>query len=141
MTQLKRNALACAILASSLNPAASASTATAFDLDCTVRGTYFDGERQEQFEDDLVLRYRIDLEEGRFCSGPCNETKPIGRVTPTTILLINDQDENGENQEWLDINRESGAFRWFLGPSLRDSIRMVGTCASGQFSGFPNIRF
>lgn len=117
---------------------ASIGALAAFNLVCTVQGTFFDHKRQEG--DSFPIEYRIDLTEGRFCVGTCSVTRPIARITETDLFLAADRDDQGGNTEFIKISRESGGYVWILG-QVPGEVRIVGKCERAPFGGFPSLKF
>lgn len=109
-----------------------------FNLICTVQGTYFD--KKQQDGGSFPVEYRIDLAEGRFCVGTCDETHPIAKATATDFYLVAKSYEDGSNKEFIKINRESGSYVWILGAPPSE-VRLIGECEKRPFSGFPQRKF
>lgn len=110
----------------------------AFNLVCTVTAVLFDHNRQPG--PNPTIEYHVDLGAGRFCTGPCTESRPIAQITPTDLYLAASRDQKNQNAEFIKVSRESGGYVWILGYPPGE-IRMVGRCDKHPFSGLPKPKF
>jgi hypothetical protein len=117
--------------------AAATQAALAFNLVCT--GTERSGplglalpmSGATPFE----ISYRLDLDQGRWCSDACGETETVAGVVLARILL---RDRHGrEGSHVIIFDPATGR----LTDTLNHHDRMVlrhATCVREAFSGFPN---
>ena len=115
-------------------------TVAAFNLVCSGTTGTIDMERPFAPMADpnpVSITYRIDLQEGRWCSNDCTSTKPIYQVTSTQIVLEYSEDAP-DHFHWLE--RETGRFvnRLTLFPRM---LMTRGECTRSDFTGFPPLRF
>ena len=109
----------------------------AFDLVCT--GTISTVEKgRSKNKEPTSVRYRVDLERGRYCLGKCTTTQPIHSVTSTEIVLRFWQD--GDAGYITRINREDGSYSDVM--RLGDGRLVdIGKCERAPFSGHPDRKF
>jgi hypothetical protein len=121
-----------------------AAQSQAFDLNCKInRMAAYDGGKPTQLLDEPIdASFRIDLTEGRYCSGECKETKPIYRVTQTTIILdfVRTPDDKG-SERIEKVSRESGSYVSQLWYDGQTSMVTLGACSPAPFTGFPKRKF
>lgn len=116
--------------------------AAVFNLDCT--GTTFIGAGldaiKKQNQTPYAETFRIDLNAERWCSGKCETTTHIYRVSPTMIMLKLEQDEKIGSESFISLNREDGSV---LDRTRVDTfiVMNTGKCQSAPFTGFPARKF
>src|SRR3954447_5804437 len=99
----------------------------AFNLICT--GTaYVGATRVDALKKENQLPYaetfRINLKEGRWCSGKCQTTSAIYSIGPTTIMLKLEQDKEASTESFISINREDGKI---LDRTTADTMLLMNT--------------
>jgi hypothetical protein len=120
--------------------------AATFNLICsgTSETRTVDGTSTESYR----YEYRFDLTQNKWCDGECRETRNILRVSPTRIVLTDQDIETSERRDmsFEQINRETGEhysssiYRNGISRMLRESR---GHCEPAPFTGFPTpvVRF
>jgi hypothetical protein len=126
--------------------AAAVAAAAAFNLVCS--GTIAAGSMSDlvnpQKKTPIEVVYRIDLHEGRYCTGDCASTLPIYRVTDAQIVFQFSEDKDAGTDSLEMVNRESGEYlsrSRFFGLTPPAFIMTQGTCEKARFTGFPARKF
>lgn len=125
--------------------AAVVAATAAFNLVCS--GTFVVGSMNDivtQKKTPTEVVYRIDLNEGRFCTGNCANTSPIYRVTDTQIIFEASEDKDAGSDTLEMVNRESGQYLnrlRFLDLTTPTIIMTQGVCEKAPFTGFPVRKF
>lgn len=113
---------------------AATAAALLFDLVCTgseinyTSGTHM---TEKPFE----LRLRLDLAQGKYCSGDCKETETIYHISDTKIVL----DNAGTRNE--SVSRETGHYSMSWLMTATSGLDASGQCTTAPFSGFPTTKF
>jgi hypothetical protein len=122
------------ILAAIAAIASPAAAADQFDLVCS-------GRDRRDIENQ---RYRVDLVRKEYCSGDCQEVRPIAEVTSGMITLTrHDPSPPDQERSYNQINRTTGEWNWYWS-NIRVSLRtqdVKGSCQPAAFSGFPAAKF
>jgi hypothetical protein len=122
---------------------ATLAAAVAFNLVCTGTsfiGTGLDALKKEN-QSSYTETFRIDLDSERWCSGKCETTDPIYRVSRTKIVLKFEQDEKIGSESFILLNREDGSILDRTKVSGAFMFMNTGKCERAPFSGFPARRF
>lgn len=108
--------------------------AAAFNLSCSIAWMSLAGEPVHKPTIPIINEFRIDLAGKQFCSGDCNETEPIAKISATHVYLRLISGPN--RKEYLAVNRESGEFESIVEVG---GARLVetGVCTPSAFAGFP----
>jgi len=115
----------------------------AFNLVCTGT-TYIGATKLDALKKENQLPYaetfRIDLKQGRWCSGKCQTTSPIYNIGSTSIMLKLEQDKEAGTESFISINREDGKV---LDRTTVDTMILmnIGECERAPFTGFPALKF
>lgn len=122
----------------------AAAAASAFNVVCDGTGGGYDvsgpGLKALAPPSHFSRVFRIDLAAKRWCTGPCETTKPINEVRPEAIVLDWNAKLGAETDYVLVLNREDGTIfeRMRTGTS---ALIYSGNCAKAAFTGFPQIKF
>lgn len=130
----KLNLFLASILAAIPAVALSAEQATQFDLLCIGEARFTPTERPRPVEH----RFRVNIEEMRWCWEACERTFPLAGATVDRITF-NQEPEGGGYSSY--VSRIDGSYsRTRLkgrGPWLAEN----GTCEPAPFSGMPEPKF
>ena len=137
--------LAAALVA--MGSSAFAQSASQFDLVCS--GPRKD--RPDQSSHPYSQELRLDLDAMRWCQDECKAARPILKLTPDQIILIDTElEERGLHITSKDvIDRIAGTQSEFvstiskitgLAPSLV-YMDFQGACKTAPFRGFPQAKF
>lgn len=132
----------CALLA--IAPASAAGQQ--FDLVCkgTLEVMSFRGTTTEPFES----RYRIDLDQSKYCEKDCRALFALASVQPGSITFIDKRVDTPSEDSILitQVDRETGTYRGTSTsrtpgrPELTFTMKWAGTCEAQPFSGFPQLQ-
>lgn len=119
--------------------------AATFNLVCsgTSTRTNYDGERRSEF----AYEFRVDLDNGYWCSDDCRIVKHIAEVHPGFIFFEHGPLApalDGEVDHW--VNRETGEYSMLATSGRRERILIIqrrGQCQVAPFTGMtlPTTRF
>ena len=127
---------------------ALAAVAATFNLHCT--GVHTQSQVKGPFqletvkEEPFSVVYRIDLEAGRWCAGPCQATEPLAGLGDGQIAI--ERSDDSTDTLTMDsqtiVNRETGdylsRFRFMAADLSSGTVDLKkGHCAREPFSGFP----
>lgn len=125
------------ILASALLPfpalAQTAEQATKFDLICTGEARFTPSAPARPVQH----RYRVNLDESRWCWETCERTFPI--VSATIDRITFHQEPNGGYMSY--VSRIDGSYSRYNDGRRGTWTNDRGTCEPAPFSGMPQPRF
>lgn len=124
--------------------------AMAFNMQCAGRAQVIQitGPFQSKTTSDqpFAETFRVDLETGRWCSGPCVKTFPLKGVTEHFITL--DAHDSSEGETIIDdemiVHRETGDYiaRTRFGSLFSMAVNYTkAVCERAPFTGFPARKF
>lgn len=111
----------------------------AFNLICN--GTTFVGDMKKENQSAYSQTFRIDLEVGRWCSGACETTDTIARISDTQIVLKLEREDEPHFESFILLNREDGSILDRTKFDYQLLIMSSGKCKRGPFTGFPARKF
>ena len=115
----------------------------AITLTCTGRettGVTVDGRATGLTQEPVLERYRIDLQQSRWCRDACAETAPLGHVDDNTIEFerVHDDARHASRSAWTD--RKGGAYVRTEQVGDRRTSRL-GTCRRTDLAGEAQLPF
>lgn len=129
--------------------ASPATAADQFDLFCRgkIESFSLSGSKVEPFE----YHYRLDLVQAKYCQGNCRALFDIAKVQPGSLTMSEKRTDTPSEDSFstIVINRETGELVGSAGsrfpgrPELTVTLKWLGTCEPGPFSGFtePKTKF
>ncbi len=112
--------------------------AAAFNLVCasiyTTEPSFSSG--SPTAEAPFAVTYRIDLDQARYCTNPCESIEPLAEVTNAWIMLKNTSILSGlEDGTVIGVHRGTGRY---IGRAVgMNTVRHFGRCERAPFTGFP----
>jgi hypothetical protein len=126
------------IVASALTPfpalASTAEQATKFDLICTGEARFTPSERPRSVQH----RYRVNIDEMRWCWEACERTFPLASATVDRITFNQEPDGGGYSSY---VSRIDGSYSRANFSRRGSWVADRGTCEPAPFSGMPQPKF
>lgn len=128
----------------------AAQVASAFNMDCVGRAQVIEvtGPLQAKTTSDVAysVTYRVDLETGKWCAGPCEMTFPLKSVTESYITFSAHDTSSGALiiDDETNVQRETGAYiaRTRFGTVELMTVTLIkAACNRAPFTGFPAKKF
>lgn len=115
----------------------------AFNLVCS--GTVTSEMSSQKKSEPYTYTYRINLNAGLYCAGPCKAQGKIHEIQPTRLILADVRTDTSKERyiETNSIDRETGAHFILISsemPLLPNSLKKwTGSCEKAPFTGFPKV--